>query len=183
MPRTALWLLLALSPTPRQHPFLQFGGMFPGVPWKGIRSYIAQKAPNAAACHPTTEVGGDPRTRTCTVKRLLLTNDLRANVTFTVDDSSGNVSSIVIAWHPARERARTDVIDSLTATYGAADGTDSTRAAAEWHQGSVQLKATAHPLTGTTEGGIADPIVVMLISTPLQRAIDSRVTAAGTPTP
>ena len=177
----ALWLLLALSPAPQQHPCLQFGGMFPGVPWKGIHSYIAQKAPSAAVCHATAEIGGDPRTRTCSVKRLLLTNDIRANVTFTVDDSSGNVSSIVIAWHPARERARTDVIDSLTTSYGAPDGTDSTRAAAEWHQGGVQLKATAHPSPGTSEGGVADPIVVMLISTPLQHAIDSRLTTTGTP--
>lgn len=179
----ALWLLVALSPVPQQHPFLQFGGMFPGVPWKGVQSYIAQKAPGRAVCRATAEVGSDPRTRTCSVKRLLLTNDIRANVTFTVDDSSGNVSSIVIAWHPARAHARTEVIDSLTATYGAPDGTDSTRAAAEWHQGPVQLKATAQPLPGTSEGGVADPIVVMLINTPLQRAIDSRVTTTGTPSP
>lgn len=141
----ARWLLIGTLAAAPQHPFLQFGGFFPGVPWKGIKPYIARKAPQPAVCHPTAETGGNPRTQGCVVRRLLLANDIRANVTFTVDDSSGNVTSIVIAWHPAREQARTVLIDSLTATYGAPDGTDSSRATAEWHQGPVQLKATARP--------------------------------------
>jgi hypothetical protein len=169
-------LLLALLLAP-QAPFLQFGGMFPGVPWKGIRPYVAQKAPRPARCRTTAEPGSPARTHTCTVRRLLLTNDVRANVTFTVDDSSGNVVSMVIAWHPAREADRAALLDSLGRTYGAPAGTDSVRGAAEWTRGATALKVTARPLAGTTEGGVADPVVVMLINAPLQRAVDGRVRA------
>ena len=177
------WLALlfgafALAP---QQPILQFGGLYPGVPWKGITPYIAQKAPRRAICRPTAEAGGDPRTRTCVVHRLLLTNDLRATATFTVDDSTGNVASIVLAWHPARERDRSALVASLTTTYGAPTAADSGRAAAEWEQGPVALKVTARPLPGTTEGGVADPIVVMLINAPLRQAVDTRMKAAPAP--
>ncbi|MGH7591105.1 MAG: hypothetical protein ACREOE_19665 [Gemmatimonadales bacterium] len=172
----ALALLMAFTP---QRPLLQFGGFYPGVPWKGIKPYIAQKAPRPAACHVTAEAGANSRTRTCVARRLLLTNDIRANVTFTVDDSSGNVISIVAAWHPVHDRDREALVDSLTATHGAPNAADSGRAAAEWTQGSIALKVTAHPMPGTTEAGVTDPIVVMLINTTLQHAVDGRVQAAA----
>ncbi|MGB7212833.1 MAG: hypothetical protein WBC97_09405 [Gemmatimonadales bacterium] len=177
----ALCVLLAIAAP--QRPLLQFGGFYPGVPWKGIKPYIAQKALRPATCRATAEAGSDARTRTCTARRLLLTNDIRANVTFTVDDSSGDVVSIVAAWHPAHDRDRAALIDSLTTTYGAPNAADSGRAAAEWAQGPVGLKVTARPMPGTTESGVADPIVVMLINTPLQHAVDGRSKAATTPTP
>ena len=164
-------LLLALL----QAPFLQFGGLFPGVPWAGVRPYVAQKAPHRARCRASAGPGHPARTRDCTVQRLLLTNDLRANVVFTVDDSSGNVVSIVIAWHPPQDGDRAALVDSLTRTYGAPDASDSTRLAAEWTQGAVALKATARPLPSTSQAGVADPIVVMLINAPLQRAVDARI--------
>lgn len=179
---TWLALLLALLPPPVQYPTLQFGGLYPGVPWTRVLPYITQKAPRPARCRKTVEAGSDPRTRTCVVRRLLLTNDLRPTVTFTVDDSSGSVISIVVAWRPPRDRDRRALIDSLTATYGPPGAADTSRQAAEWTQGPIALKVTARPLPGTTEAGVADPIVVMLISTPLRAAADRRLRGAPPPT-
>lgn len=179
----AFALLLLMATATPQLPLLQFGGFYPGVPWKGIKPYIAEKASRPATCHATAEAGTDPRTRTCIARRLLLTNDIRANVTFTVDDSSGDVVSIVAAWHPVHDRDRAALVDSLVAVHGAPSVADSGRAAAEWAQGPVALKVTARPMPGTTESGVADPIVVMLINTPLQQAVDGRVKTAAAPAP
>lgn len=179
--RSWAWSLVVAGGMATQAPFLQFGGMFPGVPWKGIERYIAEKAPHPATCRRTAEPGGRARTRTCLVQRLLLANDLRANVTFTVDDSSRNVVSMVIAWHPGRDADRSALLDSLTHIWGAPSATDSSRGAAEWSQGATALKVTARPLAGTIEAGVVDPAVVMLINTPLQHAVDSRISGASPP--
>ncbi|MGH7533083.1 MAG: hypothetical protein ACREL4_07320 [Gemmatimonadales bacterium] len=179
----ALALSLLIAATAPQRPLLQFGGFYPGVPWKGIKPYIAQNAPRPAACHLTADVGANSRTRTCVARRLLLTNDIRANVTFTVDDSSGKVVSIIAAWRPVHDQDREVLVDSLTATHGAPNAADSGRAAAEWTQGPVALKVTARPMPGTTESGVTNPIVVMLINTPLQHAVDGRLKTAAPPAP
>lgn len=176
MTALAFLLLLAGAGTP-QAPFLQYGGMYAGVPWKGVLPYIAQNAPHRASCVATREDAGAAviRTHTCLVRRLLLTNEVRANVAFTVDDSSGKVASIVVAFHPAREDLRSALLDSLRRTYGPPTGADTARGAAEWMQGLHTMDVTTRPLPGTTENGIADPVVVMLIDADIRTAIDARV--------
>lgn len=180
-------VLLALL-VPRgapQQPFLQFGGMFPGVAWKAVTPYIAQKAPRRAACTATKEDAAASviRTHTCLVHRLLLTNDVRANVAFTVDDSSGKVASIIIAYRPARDAGRAAVLDTLTGQFGPPVAADTARGAAKWTQGSKSLDLTTRPFPGTTQNGVAAPIVVILADADLRAAIDARVKGAGPASP
>ena len=164
-----------------QQPFLQFGGMFPGVAWKAVKPYIAEKAPRRAACTATKEdvPASVIRTRTCLVRRLLLTDDVRANVAFTVDDSSGKVASIIIAYHPARDAGRKAVLDTLTGQFGAPVAADTSRGAAKWTQGSKSLDVTTRPFAGTIVNGVTAPIVVILADADLRAAIDARVTGVG----
>ncbi|HEU5358030.1 MAG TPA: hypothetical protein VFU45_02830 [Gemmatimonadales bacterium] len=179
----SLLILLALlvPGAARQQPFLQYGGMFPGVAWKAVTPYIAAKAPRRAACRATTEDAPATviRTHTCLVRRLLLTNDVRANVAFTVDDSSGKVASIIIAYRPSRDAGREAALDTLTRQFGPPVAADTARGAAKWTQGSKSLDLTTRPLPGTTENGVTAPIVVILADADLRVAIDARVKGAG----
>lgn len=183
----SLVILLALLMTggAPQQPFLQFGGMFPGVAWKAVTPYIAQKAPRRAACSATQEDAPASviRTHTCLVRRLLLTNDVRANVAFTVDDSSGKVASIVIAYRPAKDALRKAVLDTLTGQFGPPVAADTARGAAKWTQGSKSLDLTTRPFPGTTENGVTAPVVVILADADLRAAIDARVKVAGPASP